>query len=85
MLVLKLNRFTNMTKLKNSQKIRIVRYFGKEKIMIWTTVGRLNGTVDLTTLLATELALKSIADDRFQYKGVGATFNGINIQVDLID
>jgi hypothetical protein len=28
--------------------------------------------------------LKSIADDRFQYKGVGATFNGINIQVDLV-
>jgi hypothetical protein len=74
-----------MTKLKSTQKIRIVRYFGNEKIIIHTTVGRLAGTVDYTTTLATEQALKKIVEDCFRYKGIGATFNGINIQVDLLD
>ena len=29
--------------------------------------------------------MKKIAEDCFRYKGIGATFNGINIQVDLLD
>jgi hypothetical protein len=74
-----------MTKFKNSQKLRIVRYFGNEKMMVFTTVGKLGATVDTRTFDATKTALKTIADDRFQYRGVGATFNGINIQVDLLD
>jgi hypothetical protein len=41
--------------------------------------------LDIRTATAVEEALKTIADDRFQYKGIGATFYGISIQVDLID
>jgi hypothetical protein len=75
-----------MTKLKNSQKLRIVRYFGNNQSMaVYTTVNRLGETVDLCTTTAVREALDTIANDRFQYKGISATFNGIEIQVNLID
>lgn len=74
-----------MMKIKSKQKLRIVRHFGSEHITVWTTVGKLVDTLDFNTAVAVEEALKTIVDDHFQYKGIGATFRGMSLQVDLID
>jgi hypothetical protein len=49
------------------------------------TYGKLDETVDYWTACAVEEAVQTIASDRFQYKGISATFLGISLQVDLID
>jgi hypothetical protein len=75
-----------MTKLKKSQKLRIIRTWGVDgRVMVNCTYGKLHETLDSRTAEAAEQALKCIVDDRFQYKGIGATFNGISIQVDLLE
>ena len=74
------------TKLKAKQKLRIIRTWGVDgRMMVYCTYGKLHDTLDVRTAGAVEEALKTIVDDRFQYKGIGATFNGISIQVDLLD
>jgi hypothetical protein len=74
------------TKLKAKQKLRIIRTWGVDgRMMVYCTYGKLHDTLDVRTAGAVEEALKCIVDDRFQYKGIGATFNGISIQVDLLD
>ena len=73
-------------KIKSKQKLRIIRTWGVDgRMIVNCTYGKLHDTVDLRTSKAVEEALQCIVDDRFEYKGIGATFNGINIQVDLID
>jgi hypothetical protein len=75
-----------MMKIKSKQKLRVIRTWGVDgRMMVNCTYGKLHDTLDIRTATAVEEALKTIADDRFQYKGIGATFNGISIQVDLID
>lgn len=75
-----------MMKIKSKQKLRIIRTWGVDgRMMVNCTYGKLHDTVDPRTAGAVEEALKTIVDDRFGYKGIGATFNGISIQVDLID
>lgn len=75
-----------MKKIKSKQKLRIIRTWGVDgRMIVNCTYSKLHDTLDPRTAGAVEEALKCIADDRFQYKGIGATFNGISIQVDLMD
>lgn len=75
-----------MKKIKSKQKLRIIRTWGVDgRMIVNCTYNKLWDTIDHTTAGAVEEALKCIMDDRFQYKGIGATFKGISIQVDLID
>lgn len=75
-----------MMKIKSKQKLRIIQTWGVDgRITVNCTYGKLHDTLDLRTAGAVEEALKCILDDRFQYKGIGAIFQGISIQVDLID
>lgn len=73
-------------KIKAKQKLRIIRTWGVDgRMMVNCTYGKLHDTLDIRTAEAVEEALKTIANERFQYKGIGATFKGMSIQVDLID
>lgn len=73
-------------KIKSKQKLRIIRTWGVDgRITVNCTYSKLHDTLDLRTAGAVEEALKCIVDDRFQYKGIGAVFQGISLQVDLID
>jgi len=74
-----------MMKIKSKQKLRIIRYANDGHVTISCTYGKLQDTLDVNTSGAVEEALKCILNDRFQYKGIGANFNGMNIQVNLID
>jgi hypothetical protein len=72
-------------KIKSKQKLRVIRYCNESHVTINCTYGKLSDTLDIRTSGAVEEALKCIINDRFQYKGISATFNGINIQVNLVD
>ena len=79
-------------KIKSKQKLRIIRHFpasetssGSHNMIVHCTYGKLDDTVDYWTASAVKEAVKTIVDDRFQYKGISATFQGISLQVDLID
>ena len=75
-----------MLKIKSKQKIRIIRHFPENQgITIYCTFGKLRDTLDYQTAGAVEDALATIASDKFQYKGIAATFRGMDIQVNLID
>jgi hypothetical protein len=72
-------------KIKSKQKLRVIRYCNESHLTINCTYDKLADTLDTHTTSAVEEALKFILNDRSQYKGISATFNGINIQVNLVD
>lgn len=71
-------------KIKSKQRLRIHRFFSDLHVTISCTYGDL-GNLDSKTSGAVGEALKCILDDRFPYKGVRANYNGIDIEVDLLD
>lgn len=74
-----------MMKIKSKQRLRVIRHSKDEHITISCTYGKLQDILDPQTNSAVEEALKSLLGDHFQYKSVNATYNGINIQVDLLN
>lgn len=69
-------------RIKKTQKLRVVRYFGQEKISIFCTRSGVDDTLDSTTASAVHQALNAIL--QHPCKGVAARFNGVDIQVDLL-
>ena len=73
-------------KIKSKQKLRIIRYWkGDDRIIVHCNYNKLHATLDIRTAEAVEEALQTIVDDNFAYKGIGATFKGMALQVDLLD
>lgn len=73
-------------KIKPKQKLRIVRTWGVDgRIIVHCAYNMLHATLDIRTAEAVEEALQCIVDERFQYKGIGATFKGMALQVDLLN
>jgi len=73
-------------KIKSKQKLRVIRYCNDgPAMMVYCTYGKLEDTVDYNTAAAVQEAVKTIVDDRFQYKGITATFKGMSLQVNLLD
>jgi hypothetical protein len=68
--------------IKQNQKLRIVRYMGNEKVIVFCKYNKLHATVDGITGGAVEQALSHILQE--PCKGISARFNGVNIQVDLL-
>lgn len=68
--------------IKKNQKLRIIRYIGKEKITVFCKYNNLHATVDGITGGAVEEALSHILQE--PCLGISARFNGVDIQVDLL-
>ena len=69
-------------RIKKSQKLRIIRYFGKERISVFCTYGNLDKTVDMATCGAVNEALTCIFQE--PCRGISARFNNMDLQVDLL-
>jgi len=69
--------------IKRSQKLRIIRYAGSDAIMIYCTYGKVDNTVDHKTAGAVHAAMHELLKQ--PCRGISASFNGVNLQLDLLD
>jgi hypothetical protein len=69
-------------RIKKSQRLRVVRYFGRELISVFCTKGNVDDVLDFKTAGAVHLALEAILQE--PCRGISGRFNGATIQVDLI-
>lgn len=69
--------------IKPSQRIRIIRYAGQESVTVYCTYGKVDSTVDYRTAGAVHAAMEEMLKE--PCSGISATFNGIALQLNLID
>ena len=71
-------------KIKSKQKLRIIRTWGVDgRMIVHCDYNKLHATLDIRTAEAVEDALQAILEQ--PCKGIGATFRGMHLQVDLLD
>lgn len=67
--------------IKKTSKLRIIRYLGNESITVYCTFGKLDDTVDYNTAGAVRMALDELLKE--PATGISATFNGMQLQVNI--